>query len=168
MAAERTFWHKGLRVDVWAKSFKWTGLPFTVFLGSPPEDDKIRKMIDTAQKPALRGNDFRPEPRGLIARLLGRFRLFEKGGFVPVADEVRPIPPIADERVQRFFNTSPNRPGERVIHFTGPPVTREMQQLFGGYSGNGPVTGIIQLNTGVRVTYGNGVSILFAPIIETV
>lgn len=56
MAAERTFWHKGLRVDVWAKSFKWSGLPFTVFLGSPPDDDKIRKMIDTAQKA---GNRFR-------------------------------------------------------------------------------------------------------------
>lgn len=55
MAADRTFIYKGLRVDVWAKSFKWTGLPFTVFLGHPPDDDKIRKMIDTAQRPAIRG-----------------------------------------------------------------------------------------------------------------
>ncbi len=55
MAADRSFWHKGLRVDVYAKSFKWTGLPFTVFLGHAPDDDKIRKMIDTAQRPVLRG-----------------------------------------------------------------------------------------------------------------
>lgn len=152
MAAERTFWHKGLRVDVWSKSFKWTGLPFTVFLGSPPEDDKIRKMIDTAQKA---GNDFRPEPRGIVARFLARCRGFHKGGFVPEADE----------RVQRFFNEATRRSGEKIIHFTGPPVTREMQQLFGGYAGHGRVTGIIQLASGIRVTYEDDANVLFAPVV---
>ncbi len=153
MAAERTFWHKGLRVDVWAKSFKWTGLPFTVFLGSPPDDDKIRKMIDTAQKA---GNRFRPEPRGFFARLLGRYR---SGGVLDrLSDDA---PPMPDKRVQQFFDKASGS-----VRFTGPPVTREMQQLFGGYSGNGVVTGIIQLPKGLRVTYENGVTILFAPLIE--
>lgn len=153
MAAERTFWHKGLRVDVWAKSFKWTGLPFTVFLGSPPDDDKIRKMIDTAQKA---GNRFRPEPRGIVARFLARCRGFQTGGIVP----------NADERVQHFFSHGHDkRPGETIIKFTGPPVTREMQQLFGGYAGHGRVTGIIQLAAGIRVTYEDDASVLFAPLV---
>lgn len=156
MAAERTFWHRGLRVDVWAKSFKWTGLPFAVFLGSPPDDDKIRKMIDTAQKPAIRGNHFRPEPRGIVARFLARCRGFHTGGFIP----------NADERVQQFFHHGHDkRPGETIINFTGPPVTREMQQLFGGYAGHGRVTGIIQLASGIRVTYEDDASVLFAPLV---
>ena len=134
MAAERTFWYKGLRVDVWAKSFKWTGLPFTVFLGSPPDDHKIRKMIDTAQRPVRNGNRF------LRHRTLReRFLLWWYGvGVIP--------------------------PEEIVGTFTGPPVTREMQQLFGGYAGNGRVTGIIQLAAGIRVSYENGADVLFAPV----
>lgn len=151
MAAERTFWYKGLRVDVWPKSFTWTGLPFMVFLGASPKDEKIRKMIDTAQKA---GNRFRPEPRGIVARFLARCRGFHKGGFMPVADE----------RVQMFFEGRTERPGEKIIKFTGPPVTREMQQLFGGYAGHGRVTGIIQLAAGIRVSYENGEDVLFAPV----
>lgn len=164
MAAERTFWHKGLRVDVWAKSFKWSGMPFTILLGNPPDDDKIRKMIDTAQKPVRRGNDFRPEPRGVVARFLSRFRGFHTGGVLAgLADDA---PPIPDERVQRFFEGRTERPGEKIIHFTGPPVTREMQQLFGGYAGHGRVTGIIQLASGIRVTYEDDASVLFAPLVK--
>lgn len=155
MAAERTFWHKGLRVDVWAKSFKWSGMPFTILLGKPPDDDKIRKMIDTAQKV---GNRFRPEPRGVIARFLSRWRPgYHTGGVLArIAEDA---PPVPDERVQVFFDGA-------TAKFTGPPVTREMQQLFGGYAMNGAVTGIIQLPKGLRVTYENGVTILFAPLIE--
>ena len=143
MAAERTFWHKGLRVDVWAKSFKWTGLPFTVFLGSPPDDDKIRKMIDTAQKA---GNRFRPEPRGFIARLLGRWGYREGGVLANLADDAPPDP-------------------EAFVRFTGPPLTKEMQQLFGGY-GASKIVGIIQLREGLRVDYASGATLLFAPIYE--
>lgn len=152
MAAERTFYYRGLRVEVWAKSFRWTGLSHVIFTGSPPSDDMIRAIIDTAQKA---GNHFRPEPRGFIARLLARG--FRKGGHVPTP------PPVVDERVERFFNESQRRPGEHIIHFTGPPVTREMQQLFGGYGGEAHVVGIIQLSTGIRVTYSNGESVLFIP-----
>jgi hypothetical protein len=53
MPADRTFFYNGLKVQVWSRSFKWTGMPFVVFLGDPPNDDKIRKMIDTAQRPIL-------------------------------------------------------------------------------------------------------------------
>jgi len=154
MAAIRTFWHKGLRVDVWSKSFKWSGMSFALFTGREPIDDEIRKMIDAAQK--ARGNDFRPEPRGIIARFLARCRGFHTGGFVP----------NADERVQHFFSHGHDkRPGETIIKFTGPPVTREMQQLFGGYAGHGRVTGIIQLAAGIRVTYEDDASVLFAPLV---
>lgn len=54
MAAERTFYHGGLRVDVYGKSFKWTGMPFTVRLweGTADPDTRIRQMIDAAQKVA--------------------------------------------------------------------------------------------------------------------
>lgn len=73
MAAERTFWHGGLRVDVWAKSFKWSGMPFLCYTGEPPDDDKIRKMIDTAQRPLTRNF---------------RCPICEAGKLVPVAPEV--------------------------------------------------------------------------------
>ena len=53
MAAERTFEYKGLTVKVWAKSFSWTGMPFTICLCHPPDDAKIKKMIDTARKPLI-------------------------------------------------------------------------------------------------------------------
>lgn len=132
MAAERTFWYKGLRVDVWAKSFKWSGMPFTILLGSPPEDEKICKMIDTAQKA---GNRFL-RPRSLRERFL-----------------------------LWWYGVGTTPPEEIVGTFTGPPVTREMQQLFGGYAGHGRVTGIIQLAAGIRVTYEDDASVLFGPLL---
>lgn len=153
MAAERTFWHKGLRVDVWSKSFKWTGLPFTVFLGSPPDDDKIRKMIDTAQKPV--GNDFRPELRRRSLR--ERFLLWWYGVGITPPEEI--VGTFTGPPVTIHFTDQP-----ATIHFTGPPVTKEMQQLFGGYAGHGRVTGIIQLAAGIRVTYQDDANVLFAPL----
>lgn len=138
MAAERTFWHKGLRVDVWSKSFKWSGMPFTILLGNPPDDDKIRKMIDTAQKPVRRGNHFRPEPRRRSLR--ERFLLWWYGvGITP--------------------------PEEVVGTFTGPPVTKEMQLLFAGY-GASDVTGIIQLPDGLHVSYSSGAKLRFVPVMD--
>lgn len=55
------------------------------------------------------------------------------------------------------------RPGERMVRLDGPPVTREMQLLFGAYGGS-EVVGIVQLQEGLRVNYRSGLQISFVPV----
>lgn len=52
--------------------------------------------------------------------------------------------------------------GQRMT-VTGPPVTPELQQLFGAY-GQDNVEGIVQLQDGLQVAYANGVQLTFVPV----
>jgi hypothetical protein len=45
----------------------------------------------------------------------------------------------------------------------GPPITREMQLLFGAY-GQGRLVGVVQMREGLLVTYDNGVQLTFVPV----
>ena len=47
--------------------------------------------------------------------------------------------------------------------FSGPPITPEMQQLFGAYS-HGSVVGVLQLRDGLVVTYEGGPNLTFIPV----
>jgi hypothetical protein len=48
--------------------------------------------------------------------------------------------------------------------FDGPPVTPEMQLLFGPYAGGAPVTGVLQLRDGLHVVYADGSRYTFMPV----
>lgn len=58
------------------------------------------------------------------------------------------------------------RPGERMVRLDGPPVTREMQLLFAAYGGS-EVTGVVQLQEGLRVVYRSGLTMTFVPVPES-
>lgn len=57
------------------------------------------------------------------------------------------------------------RKGERCFTIYGPPVTRDMQQLFGSFGGE-QVTGILQLQEGLQVTYSTGLQLMFVPVVN--
>lgn len=50
----------------------------------------------------------------------------------------------------------------RVFKVTGHPITPALQALLGPY-GQGTVTGIVQLNDGLQVTYDNERRVTFVP-----
>lgn len=53
------------------------------------------------------------------------------------------------------------------LPFTGPAVTNELQQVFGGYAGNLTVTGLVAIDAGIRVEYNGGeVVVDFQPVIS--
>lgn len=66
------------------------------------------------------------------------------------------------ERFLRWWYKIPPEVSERTFTLHGPPVTREMQQLFGAY-GRGAVKGIVQLEQGLVVEYDNGTALTFVP-----
>jgi hypothetical protein len=53
------------------------------------------------------------------------------------------------------------------LPFTGPEVTNELQQVFGGYAGNLTVTGLVAVDAGIRVEYNGGEIVVdFQPVIS--
>lgn len=66
MGAKRKFDHKGVTVLVYEKSVKLTGMHDCLFLGAPPDDDQIRRLIDAiqgaARSPAQRAWDRHNRP----------------------------------------------------------------------------------------------------------
>lgn len=68
-------------------------------------------------------------------------------------------------RRRRYYSEFLERHGNLTMALTGPPVTPEMQQLFGPF-GHGEVTGIVQVRSGLSVAYDNGVQLTFTPVIE--
>lgn len=55
---------------------------------------------------------------------------------------------------------------DRFAVFHGPPVTPEMQLLFGAYAAGATVTGIAQLRDGLHVEFADGSKTLFVPVPE--
>jgi hypothetical protein len=51
MAALRKFIYSGVHVDVFAKSIRFSGMHDCVFLGTTPDDDQIKRLIDAIQRP---------------------------------------------------------------------------------------------------------------------
>lgn len=63
MAALDRFTYKGVRVSLWSKSFGIQGMPDTIFLGTAPKVEQIKRLIDTIQAAT-------PQPkRGWLWRL---------------------------------------------------------------------------------------------------
>lgn len=88
MAADRQFDHGGLRVKVWGRSFKWTGMSFTARLwdglSDEQNDRRIREMIDAAQKTAYAP----PRRRDVSVNTGCRCPICERGQLVEVGPEV--------------------------------------------------------------------------------
>jgi hypothetical protein len=54
--------------------------------------------------------------------------------------------------------------GDGTVTLHGPPVTVEMQQVFGSYAGGAQVTGLVLLKDGVKVVYADGSDYLFVAV----
>ncbi len=54
------------------------------------------------------------------------------------------------------------RPPVLSFSVTGPPVTAEIEALLAPY-GHGAVVGVVQMPTGLVVSYDNGVRLTFSP-----
>lgn len=50
----------------------------------------------------------------------------------------------------------------KTVTLSGPPVTLEMQMIFGFY-GQATVTGVVVLKDGLHVAYENGLVLTFIP-----
>lgn len=50
------------------------------------------------------------------------------------------------------------------LTITGPPVTEELQKLFGWYRRGFAVKGIVTTREGLSVVYEDGICVLFAPV----
>lgn len=71
------------------------------------------------------------------------------------------------ERVSDMVEFVPLESLVPAFTLTGPPITPEMQMLFGPYAGGGAeVVGIAQLTHGLVVSFGNGLQLTFAPIVS--
>jgi len=73
--------------------------------------------------------------------------------------KVRREEPEPDTRIDSSFDEETG-----IVTFKGPPITDEMQLIFGHYCGQ--IEGLIPLAHGIRVTYVAGPTLLFIPVPE--
>lgn len=105
----------------------------------PPTSIGLMSYIDPCEH--------RPKGKGLIAQL--------------DADNARHV---AAALVSLAFELENAGRGDGKI--SGPPITNEMQQIFGPTGGGMAVTGIVVTDQGINVTYGdNEVVVQFQPVI---